>query len=626
MRIEKVYIKNFRSIESATVDFNPFCRILVGINESGKSNVLKALSLLSDDHLPNKLQDIRDPLPNEDPISESYVRFFFNFELFESDDFIERVMDKVLSDKENSKVVLNETKQFSIKDVCQSQRGGIYTINIINETKTIGFLSFDKSYRCVSGWKKPTPQCPADYVVEVGNEDKKLVDYRLINLKDYSSIPEEYINDIELKDLVALVGEKIIETTKDYVLDSIFWNYDENNLLPNLINIEEFSTNPKSCKPLENMFTLAGISDIKNSLLEVRKRTPNQIQNYLDGIAKKTTTHFRNVWKEYRNIEFSLKLNADQIIPGIKEINTHDFSRRSDGFKRFVTFLLMISVSVKTENISNTLLLIDEPDMSLHPSGARFLRDELIRISKTNFVVYSTHSIFMIDTGNINRHFIVKKKNEITTVDMAGESNISDEEVLYNALGYSVFDLLKERNIIFEGWNDKALFLSAINHNNKLEKKFKNIGACHARGVPQIKNITPIMELAKRKCLIISDSDAPAVAQKESYLKIKGYGDWKTYQDIDSAVLASTGEDFIKNDFIAKKVSDVLGSSISFDKVLLPLEDKKIEAIQKFLRDSGLSQDQIRDTVTRIKDSIFQDLKGSNIEDKYIKLLESLVI
>ena len=77
------------------------------------------------------------------------------------------------------------------------------------------------------------------------------------------------------------------------------------------------------------------------------------------------------------------------------EHNRYDFAQRSDGFKRFVSFLLLVSTLVKTKQLENVLLLIDEPEISLHPTGARYLRDELIRISKTNWVVYSTHSIFM---------------------------------------------------------------------------------------------------------------------------------------------------------------------------------------------------------------------------------------
>src|SRR5688572_21104021 len=37
--------------------------------------------------------------------------------------------------------------------------------------------------------------------------------------------------------------------------------------------------------------------------------------------------------------------------------------------------------------LDGALLLYDEPDTSLHPSGARQLRDELLRLSRKNLVV-----------------------------------------------------------------------------------------------------------------------------------------------------------------------------------------------------------------------------------------------
>lgn len=77
--------------------------------------------------------------------------------------------------------------------------------------------------------------------------------------------------------------------------------------------------------------------------------------------------------------------------------------------------------------MENVLILIDEPDTSLHLSGARFLKDELSRISKKHFVLFSTHSIFMIDGKNSGRHLIVKKENEKTEIIKATDGNIVDE-------------------------------------------------------------------------------------------------------------------------------------------------------------------------------------------------------
>jgi len=48
MKLDYIRIKNFRSIKDCRIKFDIPCRTLVGINESGKSNVLRALRLLSD--------------------------------------------------------------------------------------------------------------------------------------------------------------------------------------------------------------------------------------------------------------------------------------------------------------------------------------------------------------------------------------------------------------------------------------------------------------------------------------------------------------------------------------------------------------------------------------------------
>ena len=78
MKLSYVNIKNFRSIQDIKMDFDPPCRVLVGINESGKSNIINALALLNDDYVPVKSEDLREALPNENEIKESYVRFVLN--------------------------------------------------------------------------------------------------------------------------------------------------------------------------------------------------------------------------------------------------------------------------------------------------------------------------------------------------------------------------------------------------------------------------------------------------------------------------------------------------------------------------------------------------------------------
>ena len=85
---------------------------------------------------------------------------------------------------------------------------------------------------------------------------------------------------------------------------------------------------------------------------------------------------------------------------------------------------------------------------------------------------------------------------------------------MYKALGSSVFEVLKQKNILFEGWYDKKLFQTAlgklIDGQKKYKKTFKDIGIAHSRGVKYMKCITPVFEAANRGCLILSDNDETA--------------------------------------------------------------------------------------------------------------------
>jgi predicted ATP-dependent endonuclease of OLD family len=626
VKINKIEIKNYRSIQNITLEFNPSCKILVGINESGKTNILKALSFLKPDVQPIKTDDLREALPDEDLINESYVRFVFGFDKKDINHLVSNSRNKILFKKNNEPLLIANNKNYNLEEVfCSVYDESIYSVNILDEKKT--FQYWKKSATLASNWKKPSQVCPSEFSVTSGKEAFIIKNYSLVNINDFSEIPVEYLEDSNFSEVSALIGAQITTLTEKNVPECLYWNYNEDNLLPGMIDIDAFSNNPDLCLPLKNMFLLSGIDDIKASILEARKRGNNQFQNYLDGIAKKTTTHFRDVWKEYKNIEFSLRLNANNIEPGIKEKNTLDFKKRSDGFKRFTTFLLMISVNVKTDNIKNTLLLIDEPEIGLHPSGARYLREELIKISKTNYVVYSTHSIFMIDSGDISRHYIVNKKNEITTVQVAKDSNIADEEVIFNALGYSIFETLKDKNIIFEGWKDKKLFYTAVESANILQKKFfKDIGVCHAKGVKHIKTITPLMELANRDCLILSDSDALAKEQQKQYIDSGGHGVWKTYQDVNANLEAVTGEDFILDTHIVKQVNKVLTdlNLPVFKEEDIATNKNKLHKIENWLKVNNIQKNQIDALIFEIKNLIFENLTHKSIDANYTIFLNSI--
>ena len=629
MKLKYAKIVNFRSIQEIKVDFNPSCRILVGINESGKSNILRALSMIGEGFTPTP-EDIREPLPREKSIDEAYIWFVFGLEKGENEKIFSALKPKLLSNKTDSLMLQDAKKKLNLHDFCALRDEGLYSVDLKTQKKSGSYWAASSGYTVLANWKKPAKNCPADYQVQVGGATAPLVNYSLVNTDDFTDIPETHLEDVDVKHINSLIGGETMKLVTQSLPKVIFWQYDEKNLLPPSINIDAFAANPDSCIPLKNMFMLAGVKDIAGEINQAKTQSPNKLRNLLRRVATHTTNHFRNVWKEYKEISFALEPNANTIEANIVEKNYWRMSQRSDGVKRFITFLLHISANVRANLLTNELLLIDEPDMSLHPSGSRYLRDELIDISKKNYVVFSTHSIFMIDKEYINRHIIVKKEHEKTNITNASKSNFVDEEVLLNALNFTVFDILKKDNLIFEGWRDKKLFQTAVTkipdtHSKELKSlkdKLKNIGLCHAEGVKDVRNITPLLELANRSCLIVSDSDAPAKEKQKEYQKLHGYGTWKRYDEISKSAAAETSDDFIKEDIFKKQLEKLKQSlpSVTGDPTLDA--SGRMATVKKWLTSQGINQEQTKEFLDKLKCALFDDIKVADIDVSYYDFLK----
>lgn len=628
MKLKFVEIKNFRSIEKESFYFDPLCKILVGINESGKSNLLRALSFLSPEINPSK-EDKRESLPNESPIDEAYVDFIFEAEISETENIFKRLFEtEIFTSKKDEPIIKSKSTSYSIKQFCEYRNKAVYRVNIISGKKAVLFYTIDKELQVLPNWMKHST-----YKKVEGEKTKSINNCLLINSNEIKDEEKPNLTEITIEDINNLVNNEVKKLVIENIPETILWEYKKENDLPPSVVIDTFKVKPDSCVPLKNMFLLAGITDINKSITDAQQGTPNQFRNLLEKVADHTTNYIKSVWQDYKSINITLEPNGENIDIYVKEKNRFSFYQRSDGFKRFVTFILMISTVVTNKHLTNFLLLIDEPEIHIHPSGIRYLRKELIKISqKGNIVVVSTHSIFMIDSERIKSHYIVKKNNEKTNLIIPDEGNLAEEEVLYNAFGISIFDSFSSKNIIFEGWRDKQMFRIAIDNlplgYKTLKDKFKKIGFCHVKGVNQIKNITPLLELGSRECLILSDNDEPAKRNQTEYNKLKGYGIWKRYDEVDSTITAITGEDFVKDSSINKAIDKVKSNHSKITSLPNPSLTHikgKIFMIDRWLKQSGYNDDEERkEILSQIKDAIFIQLKTNDIESFYFDYLKEV--
>jgi len=631
MKLEKIEINNFLSIPYYfELLMYPRCRVLVGINEVGKSNILRALSMLCKSIKPSS-SDRREPLPGEGPYKEETVRFIFKLNENEFKEIFNTITKQILcSNFEKPLFLLNE-KKLSLKKFLKNKEV-IYEIDLKDLSKKTTYWALSKDYKVLPNWKKPNTDPTINYTIG----DKNKIDLNqmyLIDTEKYKKIPKEYLKEVNADYINQIIGQELVKYLNNNLPECIFWKYEEKNILPSKINLNQFAANPDTCLPLKYMFQLAKYDDINLSFNEAKQRSPaHGINNLLNRVAEKSTKHFRSIWKEYKSVEFYLKQNGENIDIAIKDTkNLYGFEKRSEGFKRFVTFLLMISARVKENFLRNTLILIDEPSIGLHPSAEKYIRDELINISKTNYVVYSTHSIFMIDKNNIPRHVIIKKKDEQTYAVEAKESNVFDEEVLYKALGASVFEVLKQKNILFEGWRDKKLFQAAlkksISRQMNFKKIFKDVGLAHSIGVRFMRYITPVFEAANRDCFILSDNDEPAKRYQKDFNEENLYGDWKRYDELLPDLQEITAEDFIKKDIIIKAWKNKKQDYTHLcDLNIAELSDDRgvIYVLKRKIRTCEIDGNKQKEILNSIKEYIFSELKPSHVDDNYFNLLEQI--
>lgn len=631
MKIETAKIVNFRSIATFDLAFSHGCQVLVGINESGKSNILRALQLLDPAATPNP-SDLRIERRDENPIDSGYVRFIFSLDEVETEGIYTALSKNFQAESLTEPIVIHREKGITLKEFCQARCRGFHEIDIgTGERKTSYWTIPANAYQMVDGWKKSKI---TDDLTLVNLSETKVIlkNSQIFQSGLFRTLEHLATEPVTPEDLNKAIGALVIARIKAELPKCVYWRYSDQYLLPSSLNIDEFIQNPDSCIPLKSMFELAGFigPQISSAITTARQQQPHRYLNLLTRVSAAATTHLHSVWSDHKNVKIELRANGAALIPVIQDDQIPlDMANRSDGFKRLVSFLLQISAKVKTAELENTLILIDEPEIALHPRGARSLMQELIAIGETNSVVYSTHSIFMIDRNCIDRHVIVEKKNEITTTWRAEKSRVQDEDVLYGAVGYSIFETVNQRNVLFEGWKDKELFRvvrdSMIKADKGLKESFQTIGLTFAEGVKDIKHVTKFLELANRSALIISDGDGAGISGQKEHSRANGWGKWVTLNDIYGPGSKISSEDFLSQLAVIKRANQ-------FRKDFEPLAelttadfkagDSTIKTLDVWLKTLALPTEEHKDAMHELKNRLFDKIRRDEIRDEATQLVQ----
>ena len=134
-----------------------------------------------------------------------------------------------------------------------------------------------------------------------------------------------------------------------------------------------------------------------------------------------------------------------------------ELESRSKGFQWSFSFYLVF-LAESEQGHKDSILLLDEPGLNLHPTAQQELLDFFEELSQTNQLAYTTHSPFLIDGEHLQRVRPVLEEE-------SGHSKVtsgwwpSDRDTIFPlqaAAGYAMIQglLQHQKNLLVEGMSD----------------------------------------------------------------------------------------------------------------------------------------------------------------------------
>lgn len=160
--------------------------------------------------------------------------------------------------------------------------------------------------------------------------------------------------------------------------------------------VEEFDR----AETVRNLFYLAEM-DVNE--LDGLRDNPSKIIKYLHMASNRLTSRLNPAWKG-DPIHVDLRYNPGNIMSVVISdvhrdgtvTNTGLLNRRAEGFKWTFSFIVNFAAETQRADLKEAILLLDEPARNLHPTQQAGISDLLQDLAGSNQVLYATHSPFMI--------------------------------------------------------------------------------------------------------------------------------------------------------------------------------------------------------------------------------------
>lgn len=521
MKLQQFRVINFRSVDDSGWIEAEKVTALIGVNESGKTNLLLPLWKLKPAR-DGEIQPTSDyPKTMFGAIRNAPGDYYFIEADFSTGAWSAKVAAKAGIAEEAARVVRvtrffngeyyvefpehnHATKVLRTEILAQieSSARSIETGQALKQEA-------DLQPKIVAGLKAIAAQLPEKDLLAAG-------DIREIRQKVAALLPEEPAKTSAIVPIAAQLSDKlagihseisapqpgqregvvdlVVAAIPSFVYYSNYGNLDSEIYLPHVVeNLKRDDLGSKEAakaRTLRVLFNFVQLmpEEILELGLDFKDRSGQNREPSADEIAaiaekKRTrsillqsasatlTQKFRDWWKQgdYR-FRFEADGNHFRIwVADDRRPTEVELENRSTGLQWFLSFYLVFLVESQGDH-KRSILLLDEPGVSLHPLAQRDLSAFFESLASTNQILYTSHSPFLVDADRLERARKVYVAADGTTKATANlrHSEGKDEQAgaayaVHSALNLSVAEslLVGCQPVLVEGASDQH-YLAAI--------------------------------------------------------------------------------------------------------------------------------------------------------------------
>ena len=421
MRLRKFRVRAYRCIhDSGEISVGDLAAF-VGRNESGKTTILQALTLLNKDEKVSELDlcdEMSEDLKSEVRLAEG------EFELNPNE--ISLIKEKFPSVPEIKKLRIFRTNK---QTKTQYDFGNLE----ISEEENKGLNSWENFKEKIFNFLDTIPNH-----IKIQLDTKFFSSGVPKNQEEFDSGMADFSNQFHVKaseePKVIEEWEKLYENQENQFSSLLsgttdkaaLENYIEENLHPRFvyfsdykkiygnINLNEYIKESKDEKrdgieyieefdkaeTVRNLFYLAEL-DVEE--MEELHDSPSKLIKFLNTASNRLTNRLNPAWKG-DPIHVDLRYQPGNIMSVVISdvhrdgtvTNTGLLNRRAEGFKWTFSFIVNFAAETQRAELKEAILLLDEPARNLHPTQQMGISDLLKDLAGSNQVLYATHSPFMI--------------------------------------------------------------------------------------------------------------------------------------------------------------------------------------------------------------------------------------